>query len=152
DPYPHHEVLRETAPVVWLERYEIWGIARYEQVHATLNDWQRFCSSAGVGLSDFRKERPWRQPSLLLESDPPAHTAARAVMTGVLSRRALNELRIPFAEAAARLVESLIGRQTFDAIEHIAKAYPLTVFPDAVGVLDSRRDHFLPYGNMAFNA
>jgi cytochrome P450 len=72
DPYPFHEQLREAGPVVWLERYECWGMARYEQVHATLSDWQTFCSSAGAGLSNFRKEPPWRPPSLLLDADPPA--------------------------------------------------------------------------------
>jgi hypothetical protein len=24
DPYPHHEVLRETGPAVWLEQYGLW--------------------------------------------------------------------------------------------------------------------------------
>jgi hypothetical protein len=36
DAYPFHEQLREAGPVVWLERYECWGMARYEQVHVTL--------------------------------------------------------------------------------------------------------------------
>src|SRR4249920_1745481 len=60
DPHPFHEELREAGPVVWLERYGIWAIARHEQVQAVLGDWETFCSSAGVGLSDFRKEKPWR--------------------------------------------------------------------------------------------
>lgn len=152
NPYPHHELLRERAPVVWLERYGVWGIARHEQVHATLSDWRTFCSSAGVGLSDFRKEKPWRPPSLLLESDPPLHTRMRGVMTSVLSRRAFNDLREPFTKAAEQLIDSLIERGRFDAIKDLAQAYPLTVFPEAVGVLDSERKYLLPYGNMAFNA
>ena len=152
NPYPQHEVLRETAPVVRLERYDIWGMARHEHVYATLNDWRTFCSSAGVGLSDFRKEKPWRPPSLLLESDPPLHTRARAVMTSVLSRKALNELRDTFTRAAQILVDDLVERGSFDAIEDLARAFPLKVFPDAVGVQDRERGNFLPYGNMAFNA
>ena len=36
-----------------LSRYGVWGVARYEQVHAVLNDWQTFCSSRGAGLTDF---------------------------------------------------------------------------------------------------
>ena len=43
--------------MVWLERYGVWAMARHEQVHAVLGDWETFCSSAGVGLSDFRKEK-----------------------------------------------------------------------------------------------
>ena len=28
DPYPYHEQLRETGPVLWLDRYGIWAMAR----------------------------------------------------------------------------------------------------------------------------
>ena len=39
-----------------------------------------FQSAAGVGLSNFRYEKPWRPPSLLLEADPPQHDAPRRVL------------------------------------------------------------------------
>src|SRR5919202_5329697 len=80
DPYPEHERLREAGPVVWLRSLGCWGVARYAEVHAVFNDWQRFVSSRGVGLQDFAKETPWRSPSLVLERDPPEHTRARAVL------------------------------------------------------------------------
>ena len=57
DPYPHHEAMREAGPVVWLEQYGIWAMARHQEVRDALTDWQTYCSSAGVGLSDFRKSR-----------------------------------------------------------------------------------------------
>jgi|SRR6266436_1080356 len=66
NPYPFHEELREAGPAVWLDRYGIWAMARHEEVRACLMDWETFCSSAGVGLSDFRKETPWRPPSIIL--------------------------------------------------------------------------------------
>jgi len=31
NPYPFHEELRETGPVVWLDRYDIWAMARHER-------------------------------------------------------------------------------------------------------------------------
>ena len=42
-------------------------------------------SAAGAGLSNFRKEKPWRPPSLLLEADPPVHTRARDVVGPILA-------------------------------------------------------------------
>ncbi len=66
DPHALHEQLREAGPLVRLEYYGIWGMARYEQVNAALKDWETFSSAAGAGLSDFRKQKPWRTPSLLL--------------------------------------------------------------------------------------
>ena len=91
-PYPFHAELREAGPVVWLERYGIWAMARHDEVRASLMDWETFCSSAGVGLSDFRKETPWRPPSIILEADPPLHTRTRAVLTRILSAAAMKKL------------------------------------------------------------
>jgi cytochrome P450 len=59
-------------------------------------DWETFCSSAGVGLSDFRKETPWRPPSIILEADPPLHTKTRAVLTRILSAAAMKKLWTTF--------------------------------------------------------
>ena len=55
DPYPHHKAMREAGPVVWLEQYGIWAMARHQEVRDALTDWETYCSGAGVGLSDFRK-------------------------------------------------------------------------------------------------
>ena len=60
NPYPFHEQLRETAAVVWLAKYGIYGMARHAQVQAALNDWQTFISGAGAGIQDLRKTNAWR--------------------------------------------------------------------------------------------
>lgn len=152
NPYPFHEELREAGPVVWLERYGIWAMARHEEVRACLMDWETFCSSAGVGLSDFRKETPWRPPSLILEADPPLHTRTRAVLTRILSAAAMKKLWATFEQDAIALVDRLVERREFDAVRDFAEVYPLKVFPDAVGLAEDGRENLLPYGNMAFNA
>lgn len=68
-----------------LSRYDVHALARYEQVHAALVDWQHFESGSGVGLANFRHEEPWRAPSLLLEADPPLHDAPRRVLREILA-------------------------------------------------------------------
>ena len=152
DPYPHHEALREAGPVVWLDTYGIWTMARHEQVRDALTDWQTYCSSAGVGLSDFRKEPPWRPPSIILEADPPLHTRTRAVLTRILSPMAIKVLRERFEREAERLVARLVEGGEFDGIADLAEAYPLQVFPDAVGISAEGRENLLPYGSMVFNS
>src|SRR5262249_59573704 len=72
DPFPTHEKLREAGPLVYLDKYGVYGVARYQQVHAVLNDPVTFCSSRGVGLSDLAREKPLPPASPLLEDDPPA--------------------------------------------------------------------------------
>jgi cytochrome P450 len=152
DPYPHHQSLREAGPVVWLAHYRIWAMARHQEVRDALTDWQTYCSGAGVGLSDFRKEPPWRPPSIILEADPPLHTRTRAVLTRILSPAAISVLRTTFEREAEALVERLIDKREFDGIADLAEAFPLKVFPDAVGIADEGRENLMRYGNMVFNS
>jgi 4-methoxybenzoate monooxygenase (O-demethylating) len=153
DPLPFHHQLREAGPVVYLSRYDVHALGRYEEVHAALVDWQQFQSAAGVGLSNFRTEKPWRPPSLLLEADPPRHDAPRRVLTKVLGPRALRRLRDRWTADAEQLVDTVLAAGTeFDAVPTLAEAFPLRVFPDAVGLGPDGREHLLPYGDHAFNA
>jgi cytochrome P450 len=152
NPHPTHEVLREAGPVVHLDKWNVYAVARYAEVHAVLNDPQTFCSSRGVGLSDFAKEKPWRPPSLILEADPPAHTRTRAVLNKVLSPAVMKQIRDRFAAAAETKVDELLAKRSFDTVTDLAEAYPLSVFPDAVGLKQEGREHLLPYAGLVFNA
>ena len=152
DPHPVHEVLREAGPVVRLDKWNVYGVARYAEVHAVLNDPLTFCSSRGVGLSDFAKEAPWRPQSIILEADPPAHTRTRAVLSRVLSPTVMKQLRGSFVAAAEAKVEALLAKGGFDAIVDLAEAYPLSVFPDALGLQQEGRENLLPYAGLVFNA
>jgi 4-methoxybenzoate monooxygenase (O-demethylating) len=152
DPYPHHETMREAGPVVWLEHYGIWGLARHQEVRDALTDWETYCSGAGVGLSDFRKEPPWRPPSIILEADPPLHTRTRAVLTRILSPAAINILRETFTREAEALVDRLLEQREFDGVADLAENYPIKVFPDAVGLSEEGRENLMPYGTMVFNS
>src|SRR6478736_443258 len=152
DPYPTHELLREAGPVVYLDKWNVYGVARYAEVHAVLNDPATFCSSRGVGLSDFKKETPWRPPSLILEADPPAHTRTRAVLSKVLSPTVMKQLRDRFVAAAEERVDALIEKRSFDAIADLAEAYPLSIFPDALGLKPEGREHLIPYASLVSNA
>ena len=151
EPYPFHQRLREAAPVVWLERYGIYASARHAEVQAGLTDWQTFSSAAGVGIDDFRRSKPWRPPSLILEADPPLHTRSRTVLNRALSAKAMAGLRETFRQAAERLADALVKRRRVDAIKDIAEAYPLSVFPRAVGLKPEGLENLLPYGTMVFN-
>lgn len=147
-----HDQLRDAGPVVWLEKYGVWGMARYAEVHGALNDWQAFTSGAGAGIQDLRKEKAWRPPSIVLEADPPLHDVTRGAMNRVLSGPAIRRLRAAFQAEAERLVEELVSCGEFDAVKDLAIAYPLKVVGDAVGVPPQGRECLLPFSNMLFNS
>lgn len=144
--------LRDAGPVVRLSRYDVYGLARYQEVHAALRNWQAFQSAAGVGLSNFRYEQPWRPPSLLLEADPPHHDAPRHVVSTILNPRTLRTLREKWFTDAETLVDQVLAQDEFDAASELAAAFPLKVFPDAVGLPAEGRENLLPYGDFVFNA
>lgn len=151
NPFPYHAQMRDAGPVIRLKQWDVYSVSRYAQVRAVLEDPETFCSGAGVGISNFKKEPPWRPPSMVLETDPPDHTRNRAVISRTLSPAALRSLRAGFEAEAVRLVDSLIERGSFDAVKDLGEAYPLKVFADAVGVPTDNRQHLIAYGNMVFN-
>ncbi len=153
DPHPRHAALRDAGPVVWLERYGVWAMARHEEVAAALRDAATFISSAGVGLDDLRDaSEQWRPPSVLLEADPPEHGAARRLVTQVLTPAAVRGLADRFHATAQTLVAELVARGRFDAVPDLAVAYPMAVFPDALGLRIEGRENLLRYASMIFNA
>ena len=157
DPYPMHHAIREAGPVVKLKPYPtLVACARHEQVHAVLNNHVDFISGAGVGLSNFNRETPFRPKSLILEADPPLHTQTRAVLSRILSPKAVTQVRATFTQVAQELVDRLVEKATRDGkvcgIHDLAQIYPLKVFPDAVGVEDDGRENLLVYGDMVFNS
>jgi hypothetical protein len=150
-PEPLQDAIRRAGPVVWLSRYNVWATSRYAEVHAALNDWQTWSSAAGAGIADLRREPGWRTPSIILEVDPPDHTRARSVLIRILSPTALRALRETFAVRATELVDRLLELRRFDAAVEIAQAYPLRVFPDALGLGEEERENLLPIGDLNFN-
>jgi len=152
DPFIHYAQLRALGPVVRLERYNIWAVTRHQEARHVLTDWQVFSNKGGGGLANFFKTPPWRQPSIILEVDPPEHDRARAILIRVLSPAAVRKMRPQFERVATELVDHAVELGSFEAIEHLVQPFPLAVFPDEVGMAKQGRDHLLTYGAMVFGA
>lgn len=150
DPFTPYAELRELGPIVWLQRYGIWVVARYDRVREVLSDWKRFSNAGGGGLRNYFIDKPWRRPSIILEVDPPDHTRTRKVFMEVLSPARLQQLRPTFEAQAERLIDEALERGTLDAIPDLVQRFPLTVFPDAVGMPREDRSNMLVYGSMVF--
>jgi cytochrome P450 len=152
EPYAPLATLRNLGPVVWLSRYDCWVVTRYAECNAVLLDWETFTSAGGVGLADVRTEKAWRAPSIILEVDPPLHTRTHRVLARVMTPARLRALRPVFEAEAAHLVDALVAAEHVDGIADIARAFPMKVFPDAVGLPVDGRENLLPYGDLVFNA
>jgi 4-methoxybenzoate monooxygenase (O-demethylating) len=152
-PYRYHDDLRQAGPVVRLEKYDAWAMARFAQVSEALQDFETYLSGGGMGLSDLRKEpNKVLARRLTLEIDPPEHGKYRKVLANAVSPHAIRSLRDAFTQAAEVLVDELIQLREFDAIADLAQAYPLKVFPDAIGMRPDGRENLLPWSDAIFNS
>jgi len=136
--------VRETAPVVWLERENIAMLGRYEHVSKGLVDWHSFSNTS----------RPWHDPNsvrpeILLTDDPPRHTQVRAVIARALSPKAMKQAEDGFRREAARLVDELLDRagEVIDAVSGITARYVHKVLPDLMGLPVQGREKMTPFGN-----
>src|SRR3954471_4063796 len=108
DPFTPYAELRELGPIVWLQRHGIWVVSRYDRGREVLSDWKRFSNAGGGGIKNYFLEKPWRQPSLILEVDPPAHQRTRKVFMDVLSPARLQCLRPAFEAFAEQLIDEAL--------------------------------------------
>src|SRR5947208_103273 len=87
DPTEFHQRLREIGPAARVDQsegYDIVAIGRDRNVRAVFENPDLFVNSLGSGVLDLRHDEPFREPGVLQEADPPAHTGPRAVMTEII--------------------------------------------------------------------
>jgi len=151
-PDDYYAQLRSKGPFAFIPKYSILVCGRHQETKEVFSDWERFVSSRGVGLQDFKLEKPWRPQSIVVEADPPKHTRTRKVLARALSPKATRALSERFQAAADKLIDELLERGTFEAVEDLAEAYPISVFPDAIGLREADKRCLIDYGAMVFNA
>src|SRR5689334_8739783 len=150
DPQTHDALLREQAPAVHLERYDIWATGRHEHVYAAARDWETFSSTS----------RPFHDPTsirpeILLTDDPPEHPRVRTVIQRAISPAVIKRMREDFEREAEAQVDRLLRGAgsvvELDGRHDIASPFVLKVFPDAIGLPDEGREHLVRFGDAAFN-
>ncbi|MBQ0963168.1 cytochrome P450 [Streptomyces sp. RK23] len=145
DPYPVYAELRERGPVVHLPENDVYALTRYDVVRDALADWESY-SSDSIAFNPSANEA---LAGTSLASDPPTHTRLRATLTENLSPRALRGLGPRIEAKADALVAELVGRGSFDAVDALARAFPLEVVADLIGFTGHARDNMLRWGQAA---
>lgn len=145
DPYPYYSELRELGAVVHLPRNDVYALTRYDVIRDALGDPGTF-SSRTIGFNPMVNEA---LQGTSLASDPPVHTQLRATLTENLSPRALRGLKTQIDAKAAALVDDLVARGSFEAIDALARAFPLEVVADLIGFTGQVRDNMLRWGQAA---
>lgn len=81
DPFPHYESLRRTGSVQFLARHDAWIVFGYDDLQYAFSHPELFATSPYAEVD-----------RVLLGADPPAHTAARRIVSRYFSGEALERL------------------------------------------------------------
>jgi cytochrome P450 len=148
DPWPGYKKLRDAGPVVWLTKYEMFALTRYDSVRRALKDWESFVSRNGVMMNDHMNQ-VLRGNTLC--SDGAEHDALRDVLVRPLTPRALRPVKEQITTEAEKLVDKLATEGTFDATTDLANHLPVTVVSNLIGLPEKGRERMLVWAEDMFN-
>jgi cytochrome P450 len=140
DPYDVYRRLRDEAPVYFSERYGFYALSRFADVLAAHRDWQAFSSAHGVELFLLSKDpeeiRSYRN---IIMMDPPEHDRFRALVSRVLTPRAVSALEPMIRDVICSFLGPLNDAPEFDAVADLAAPFPVEVISRLLGVPEGDR-------------
>ncbi|HXV58245.1 MAG TPA: cytochrome P450 [Gaiellaceae bacterium] len=153
DPYTYFGRLRETDPIHWNPRAEMWIVTRYEDLVWLVRHHELF--SSAVIKTDARPPHPPIDPEdaplfeqvrvfrsdQLVEHDRPEHQSMRAAVHEYFTPQAMESWR-PFVRAAvAELLDEVEPLGRMDVLEALAAPLPVRVITQMMGVPEEDREH-----------
>ncbi len=153
DPYGYFGHLRETDPLHWNARSELWIVTRYEDLVWLVRHHELFSSAViksdqrppypPIDAEDrglFDEVRHFRSDQLV-EQDRPAHTTMREAVHEYFTPTAMESWR-PFVRAAvAELLDEVAPQGRMDVLQALAAPLPVRIITHMMGVPSEDRDH-----------
>jgi cytochrome P450 len=153
DPYAYFGRLRESDPIHWNPRAEMWIVTRYEDLVWLLRHHELF--SSAVIRNDRRPPHPPIDPEdrplfeqvrafrsdQLVESDRPAHQSMRGAVHEYFTPQAMESWRPFVRRAVAELLDEVEPNGRMDALEALAAPLPVRVITQMMGVPEEDREH-----------
>ena len=133
-----YRVMRDTDPVAWDPKLEVWNVYRYSDIAAVLGDHKTFSS-------DFRKvlrDRSDLSEGNILGMDPPRHHQFRSLVSQVFTPRAIGRLEGRIAGLTEELIDSTQGRSRIELVGDLAYPLPVIVIAEMLGVPAGDRPRF----------
>ncbi|MTD55790.1 cytochrome P450 [Amycolatopsis pithecellobii] len=149
DPYPYYRELRNSGPVVYLEKHDVYALTRYADVRAALRDWETFTSAKGTAFNPVMNQQV---RGLVLTAEPPEHGALRGALLERLKPSSVHGYANWFEQKAAEMVTPLVERGTFDAVNELAQPFLATILTELIGFPHELTDKFVAGSTAAFLA
>jgi cholest-4-en-3-one 26-monooxygenase len=152
--------LRRTAPVWWsaqprgaagFDDEGYWVVTRHADVMAVSRDTDTYSTWRNTAIVRFDKnitrDRIEMQRLVMLNIDPPEHTALRAIVSRGFTPRTVEKLRGALAERAERIVLAALAGETGEFVTDIACELPLQAIAELLGIPQEDRRKIFQWSN-----
>lgn len=153
DPHQYFGHLRETDPIHWNPRAELWVITRYEDLVWLVRHPELF--SSAVIKTDHRPPAPPIDPEdrglfeevrhfrsdQLVEQDRPEHTTMRAAVHEFFTPTAMESWRPFVRTAVALLLDEVAPNGRMDVLQALAAPLPVRIITEMMGVPNEDQEH-----------
>jgi cholest-4-en-3-one 26-monooxygenase len=168
---PHEEflALRMNAPVHWVEQAPgsfdgmseesgsgYFAVSKHEDVAAVSKnskDFSTYENGAIVRFSEgMEREQVELQRMIMINQDPPEHTATRHIVSRGFTPRAIGQLEEIMVSRGARIVKEAVAKGKGNFVEDIAAELPLQAIADLLGVPQEDRHKLFVWSNQMLAA
>ena len=163
-PHDRFRELRRTTPVAWIEQqpgsYDgfapesgsgYWAVTGHADVAAVSKDSKRFSNAENGAIIRFpegmEREMVEMQRVMILNQDPPEHTAMRHIVSRAFTPRSIAQLEQIMRDRAHRIVTEAVERGSGDFVEEVAAELPLQAIADLLGVPQEDRKKLFHWSN-----
>jgi cytochrome P450 len=148
EPWETYTVLQNLGSAVWLEKYGMFALTRYDSVIRALKDATAFSSASGVMMND-QMNKVLRGNTLC--SDGEDHRRLRRITASPLAPAMLNGLKSDITTKAEQIVDRLVAKGRFCAVTELATALPIDIVASAVGLPQEGRERMLVWAEQMYN-
>ncbi len=137
NPYPLYAMARQFQPFGYRPELQAWNAFLYEDCRTILRDPKRFSSDSQRNLP-----RAERQPTSILNLDPPRHTQLRELVNRAFTPRMVQQLVPRIRAITDELLAAVEPAGSIDLISDLAYPLPVIVIAEILGVPAEDRADF----------
>ncbi|MTD55608.1 cytochrome P450 [Amycolatopsis pithecellobii] len=150
--------LRAEAPVSWHLPIEsnlppevhgqagFWAVTKAEDITYISQHHDLFSSAlASTALHPYQPHND--QLSIILDMDPPVHTAYRKVISSAFTPKAVAKLSAQIEARAQHIVDRVVGAGGIDFVTEVSAKLPMMTVADLMGIPEHQVEAFAAAGN-----
>jgi cytochrome P450 len=152
DTNPTFQTLRNLGDVVWLERHNLYAVARYNDLVRALRADEILISGQGVSVNHSLNGEGAPTGTSTLSSDGERHRKLKSLELRPLRPGQMAQLRERVFALADQKVAELATGSSFDAMSALASYLPTTIVSDLVGIKGLQAERMLEWSNAIFDS